>query len=214
MSKKINKELEENAIIYLTKALDESVKVKSEKKARSLIEEYGPVIDFYPIWHPFVSNNEHPEHQVFHGENLGYIDLDHCVTLKNAIINCPYDHINPLNLINHIKKMEINKNKEIIIGKELEFKLYDMFAIPILISYKDLNKSILSQKKILELWEKSLYPNEYSIGGEGAIYRFHEWEDVVDLFLGKPNNGKESTFVTSQTVDKMKIIWKTKKSKK
>lgn len=88
----------ERAIRYLTPS-DGTPAQRAEARALvlKLIEEYGPVVDSYPTWHPMVDLPNKRAGirnwvRTAPCEDIGYHGLDHTIYLAGAIITCPYGH--------------------------------------------------------------------------------------------------------------------------
>ena len=86
----------ESAINYLMpKTGSDEQKAAAKKQIISLINEYGPVIDSYPTWHPIVSRFPGDATHHFPPNNPRilrdyYKGLDHTILLVHGFISCPY----------------------------------------------------------------------------------------------------------------------------
>ena len=85
----------EKALNYLTpKQGTPKQKEDARHKIIDIIEEYGPVIDSYPTWHPIVSRFPRDDYKYAYTDpsllRSYYKGLDHTVLLAHGFISCPY----------------------------------------------------------------------------------------------------------------------------
>ncbi|HHO0939069.1 TPA: hypothetical protein ACRTTK_003108 [Aeromonas hydrophila] len=200
----------ERAIRRLTPS-DGTPEQKAAAKALvlKLIEDYGPVVDSYPVWHPIVDlpntyARPHDWAPTTPCENIGYHGLDHTIFLAGAIITCPYGygHQTVLNSVAALSHPDGDFEAE-----EIGIPLYNLSAIPILIRFEWLcglrpNKPIPSSVAIPKMLLKEL-PNWSTADYPEA------WEDMKDYLMGTPAGSRSSLFVTQETGQAMKTIWNT-----
>lgn len=189
----------------ISRNIDVSERIRSERKLCEIVEEYGPVVDAYPSWHPLVTHHENDGCPVTEpSERCGYKGLDHTRYFLNAFITCPYG-----------KGEEIFASVEAlskrcssvasIIAEPLDVQFYSASANPILV-YCDWAKTLSNNSMIPAslavplMLEKELPTRERSSYGE-------TWETMRPYFLGSPHGSRSSLFISQDTALTMKKIW-------
>jgi hypothetical protein len=190
---------------------------RQKEEARNIIidiiEEYGPVIDSYPTWHPIVSCFPRDPLHHFAPSDPTHIEsfrgLDHTVLLAHGFISCPYQGADKLieKINNSYELLNYNNSKIATIKAErLDIPLYNIKTETIFVKCD---------------WEQDLYQNNGTIPKNIAVplmlereipcWRFSEcgesWESMRREFLGLPHGNKSSLFVDQETGQAMKNIW-------
>ena len=209
--------LKQNNEVNFNKALDYLYYPEATEKDRKAIKaflnrkviKYGVIVNSYPIWHPFVSNQDFGNFSITPNRNLGYYGLDHTIYLKNAFITCPYGKSNVEAVMNSVSELKENVYAEIEATEIESINLYDKNASPILVTCT---------------WDDSLLDKFYRFGNsdEIAIPLFleselanwfsqenaKEWNVMKPYLLGKPVVKNESPFVTQNTGRKIEKLYK------
>lgn len=167
------------------------------------MDEYGPVVDAYPSWHPLVTNIQNACYpQTIPNKECGYEGLDHTIYFANAFITCPYG--NGKEVLNSVGSLQYNPAAKIY-AERLNVQLYDPKANPIIVwcewshsigKYKMIPTSValpLMLQKEIPCWE-------WSERGE-------TWETMRPYFLGSPHGSRSSLFVNQETGLAMKKVW-------
>ena len=78
----------QNAVNYLSIAVPEN-RPRVEKLVRGWVERFGPVVEGYPSWHPFMArvDRQNPSTSVGPQSHPG---VDHTICFVNAFVTCPY----------------------------------------------------------------------------------------------------------------------------
>jgi len=179
----------------------------SRIELQSVIHRYGPVIDYYPYWHPLVSFS--PEHghaavdprNIYKFENGNGI-LDHTIFLRNAIISC--SRRNTTDIVDWLSKQPEDPEASLRVHK-LGFPLYSEGCEAILIvcewnAYMESGHFIPPCIAIPRLLETEL-PNRFS------STKPESWITVRSMVLGEPCGARSSLFVRPETGQKLKRIW-------
>jgi len=186
----------ERAITKLISKLPPDNRNKSLDQLDEYIEQYGPVVDGYPTWHPFVwsdaSMSTHPDRR-----EHGYEGLDHVVYLKNAFISCPY--------AGQEKLVETAERREqgpfaTIEAEILELQLYHPRAKPVLVKCV-WDQSLRQQRMTIARWLE----NEIRFCHKAEVAE--TWDNMRSYFLGSPHGSRSSLFVSEETGSAMKRIW-------
>lgn len=200
----------ERAIRYLTPS-DGTPAQRADARALvlKLIEEFGPVVDSYPVWHPIVDlKNKYPGIRDWARttpcDDIGYHGLDHTIYLANAIITCPYGH-DTQTVLNAVAAL--SHPDGYFEAEEIEIPLYNLSATPIFIRFEWLcglepSRPIPSSVAIPKMLLKEL-PNW------STAQCPETWEDMKDYLMGTPAGSRSSLFVTQETGQAMKTIWNT-----
>ncbi|ECN9265259.1 hypothetical protein ZL58_14580 [Salmonella enterica subsp. enterica serovar Typhimurium] len=175
----------------------------------------GPVIEFYPAWHPFMD-----ELDLSHKWGIGKLNhilpresplagLDHTICFANGIITCPYDYHEELILRSYedYKKNRIlnhDHSHYVHIEPLKDVMLYHPNAKPYLITHSELELPFQPYNGswiIARMLKRQLPSMERHSCAE-------PWEDgTKQEFLGYPSWGNSSLLVDSKTTSKMRKIW-------
>lgn len=184
--------------------------VSEEERARSkaellrIVDEFGPVIDSYPSWHPLVAKHD-PHHPCTtpHPE-CGYQGLDHTRYFANAFITCPYGE--------GFKEVLASANKikhpaAFISARVLDVTLYNPMATPVLVTC-EWNRDLADDGTIplsiaAPLILQAEVPNwTWAQVGES-------WERMRHYLMGSPQGSRSSLFVNQETGQGIKKLWNT-----
>lgn len=177
---------------------EQSVKVLAE-----ILEEYGPVIDAYPSWHPLVSNHSEQRYPITApGRDCGYEGLDHTIYLANGFITCPYG--DGQDVIDSVESLPYNSVANIS-AEQIDAKLYSTSATPILVrcSWNDAPAPDGTIPKSLAV--PLLLEVELPCWRDAE--RAESWQTMRPYFLGRPCGSRSSLSVNQETGQTLKSIW-------
>jgi hypothetical protein len=191
----------DHAITKLISKLPPEKRRECLEKLDDVIERYGPVVDGYPTWHPFVWGVKNPLQRP--DAEHGYEDLDHVVHLKDAFISCPYS--DGTKLVRAINKMDPGPSATLE-AETLDFALYNESVTPVLVTCK--------WSEAYRLGDRTT-PQRIAIGrmleSELKFWQRAEvaetWETMRPYFLGTPHGSRSSLFVSETTGSAMKRVW-------
>ena len=167
--------------------------------------KFGPVVDFYPSWHPLVSaGQKNPRCPVMYPQaESGYRGVDHTILFRNGFISCPYsggdDEI--LKSISNITYPDIVN----VYGEKIDITLYHPEAKPVAV-YCDwefpsqLDGTISQRAAVALMIEEEIRHWRYADVAE-------TWDTMKGYFLGQPCGSKSSLFVNQKTGQAMKRTW-------
>ena len=227
----------ERALDYLVPKVGSAAqKDEARNKIIDLIDEYGPVIDSYPTWHPIVSRfprdtiHHFAPNKPTHLQDY-YKGLDHTILLAHGFISCPYQGSDKLiEEINNVYNSYKPKNMSEI--EKISDKMISSLLWGVLRKEHDA-ASIKAERLEIPLyniqtetifvkceWSKSLsedglIPKNIAIPlmleRELPCWRFAEcaehWQSQRGEFLGYPHGKISSLFVNQETGQAMKTIW-------
>jgi hypothetical protein len=180
---------------------DEAQRRRAKDELRELTEEFGPVVDAYPSWHPLVSNYRERHPATRPGPNCGYNGLDHTKYFVHGFITCPYG--DGQEVIDSVRALP-RHSVATITAERLDVKFYHPDTTAILVRCewsKHLpDKMIPISLAMPLLLEKELPHWRTAEVGE-------TWDTMRGYFLGKPHGSRSSLFVNQDTGQKMKKIW-------
>lgn len=203
---------------FLSDITDEKQRKKSIAKLKKIESECGPVIDSYPMWHPFLITSFVSDYE-FNNLNRLFGRLDHTIYFVNGILTAPY----------HPDFESFNRNVECL-NEILRKRFYKGYC-PVRISVEELNEQFWSPsaKPILikcnwsSEYDEDLDIRQKYINGKNAIalllksvcdaiaffndHKFEHWENMRSEILGQPNGNFSSMFVSEETGISMKEIW-------
>lgn len=208
----------QHALSYFVERLeDQQQRETGRQSLQDIVNEIGPVIEAYPIWHPLVSKQ-----RINHGNttftsvsqpsntrnHFGgcYEGLDHTMFFLNGFITCPYPHATQ-SVIESAEK--IIHPLATITTRQLDVKLYNSEATPILVKCDwelqaletfDENGRIslpVAMFCILDAMGTDWYHCEY-VG---------RWESMRPYLLGCPHGTRSSLFVNHKTGQSITKFW-------
>lgn len=190
---------------YLLSRLND-LSTKKQSDSRSVLQDLfidlGPVIDWYPDWHPLLNIQKKTREIVVPHADCGYKGLDHTVFFTQGFITCPYD--DGQKVIDSVHKQVLN-DAALITAERLAVKLYSSQATAILVKC-EWNKPLyddgtipLSTAMPLIL-EKAIEASKVSTFAE-------TWDSMLPHLLGKPHGRRSSLFVNQETGQAIKKTW-------
>ncbi|MCW0219116.1 MAG: hypothetical protein OJI67_12400 [Prosthecobacter sp.] len=181
---------------------------KSEAVLGALIDEYGPVVQSYPRWHPLVSSSPNPSKRIWTLNipevQTGFKGLDHTIYLRNGFITCPYS--NGQTVLDSVDKLKCSPGVSIN-AERINVPLYMPEATPILVKC-EWDHPMESDGTI----PKSLAV-PLMLETEASCWRDYEvaetWETMRPYILGGPRGSRSSLFVNQETGQVLKNLWNT-----
>jgi len=179
------------AINFYTRELESA----EEKKGAiefidKLIEEYGPVVDGYPSWHPFTSM-EGEEGYDPQTDPIGFEGLDHTIYFRDAFITAPYGNAKKVSDSVFERNDGYSEDREI-----LDTPLYHRGATPVLVKCvgipKEKDGTIGKRFAMGRMLSAELSQWETADCGES-------WETMSRYLLGTPCGSRSSLFVNQDT---------------
>lgn len=204
----------EMAIRKYTQNIPSGRRARSVKYMRELIATYGPVVDRYPIWHPFVTCSPWEGRMMGAlprtepGEACGYAGLDHVLLLRDAFLTCPYGECErevTTRSVNDLIPHSIADVAPHLLDDDVA--LYQIGTHPLLIQLEwlvplDPGGYIPTRFAIPLMLEQEL-PNWTTAKVAET------WADMRELFLGIGHHGGPSPFVSQETEREMEHVWNT-----
>lgn len=169
-----------------------------------LVCELGPVVDGYPIWHPFLTMQQSTGPQDVPNRQCGYDGLDHTVFFTNGFVTCPYHGVEKVT--NSVEKISRKITNFATLSTEvIDAPLYSKATDTIVVRC---------------LWHDPLdfggfIPKRTAIGLmlDHQIPNWHHsqvaetWETMRGYLLGHPHGARSSLFVSQETGMAMKRVW-------
>lgn len=188
----------------LSRLNDLSTKEQSESRSvlQDLFIDLGPVIDWYPDWHPLLNIQKKTRQVVAPHSDCGYKGLDHTVFFTHGFITCPYD--DGQKVIDSVRKQILN-DAALITAERLAVKFYSSQATAVLIKCE---------------WNKPLYDDgtiplstamplilEKAVDASKISTFAETWDNMLPHLLGKPHGRRSSLFVNQETGQAIKKTW-------
>lgn len=194
------------AVRYLTGQLPHQLRGAAESKVHQIIDQHGPVIDSYPIWHPFLAQETD---MATRPDSARYGDLDHTIFLCNGMITCPYESGDKITKAVHdIGFTGTGLPCGDLCAEKLDVKLYSTEATAVLIwfdwsRFPALTGSErISQRAAVGLATEAII-KDWSDAQVGET-----WESMAPYLLGCPHGSRSSLFVNEATGSAIKKIFK------
>lgn len=166
-----------------------------------LIKKYGPVVDGYPSWHPFVFYPSADNSRGCAPETLpqGFEGLDHTIYFRDAFVTAPYDGANRV-----VKSAEDRNDSYTYAEKINDVALYFYNTTPVLVTCEGIPKeedNTISKRFALGRMLSSELPAwETAQCGES-------WEDMRRYILGPPCGSRSSLFVNQDTGQALREVF-------
>jgi len=176
-----------------------------------LTNRLGPVVDFYPSWHPLVCNHNKTYDMSQPSNDCGYRGLDHNIFFANGFLSCPYHETNGQEIIdsvNELWKGEAHKRYSHVASIEAE-RINKPF-------YADGTDPILVEC----IWQKPLFsdhtiPKNIAVGlmleNEVPCWRESKcgetWETMRPYLMGEPCGKRSSMFLNQEAGQAMKKVY-------
>lgn len=192
----------ENYLLSRLNDLGDKEKSASRNTLQKLFMDLGPVIDWYPDWHPLLNIQNNTRSVVVPHADCGYQGLDHTVFFAHGFITCPYGDGEDV-----IESVQAQKYNDVafISAERLDVKFYSSQATAILVKC-EWNKPLyddgtipLSMAMPLIL-EKAINASKISTSAE-------TWDNMLPHLLGKPHGRRSSLFVNQETGQAIKKTW-------
>ncbi len=200
----------ESALRYLIPSDGNSeLRKKAKAKVLEILDEYGPVIDRYPIWHPILGKKIIRQNEAFPSvqDKHIYDGLNHTILFSHGFITCPHTASEKhTKVINSVASITQDSSLVKIVAEEIDIPLYRKGTTPILVkcewkSADSLEDGLIRKKIAIALMLESQIP----------CWRFSEvaetWETMRGYLLGEPNGARSSLFVNQETGQAMKNTW-------
>lgn len=186
--------------------LPEVDRKKSRNYINQVINELGPVINQYPIWHPLIIDKSKWQYYTKPCREIGYTKLDHTVFFVNGFITCPYneasnygqDIIDAVNAIHPIHGIQITAEK-------IPVTLYNFDTTSILV--KCIWPQSLKEDQTLPL--SAIMPKllDTAVKINEMGHSSFSLEEMESYLLGTPCGKRSSLFVDQTTGLAIKKMW-------
>lgn len=172
-------------------------RVAAERGLEWLVENHGPAVRAYPIWHPLVAHrpaHRHPFPITYPGHECGYLGLDHTALFAHAFVTCPYD--DGAGLFSSFAQLPEHMRHRLAIER-LDFPFYDRMTTPILVYWDhayDFDGHHVPKHLAIPMMLQELLPLANQRGTVAET-----WETMRPYLLGDPHGGRSSPFVDQDT---------------
>lgn len=197
---------EEQARSYLLSRIEPNERARSEAMFLDIVDELGPVIDSYPLWHPLVASQSNPRiPTTTPGWECGYKGLDHTVYFASGFVTCPYDDGEEvIDAVDELRRRQLHPLARIT-AERLKVQFYHPETTAVLVRCQ-WEKPLPADGMIPKSWAVPLLLEQ-----ELPCWRWAEvaetWETRRPYFLGQPHGRRSSLFVNQETGQVMKNVW-------
>ncbi|TVR12907.1 MAG: hypothetical protein EA401_08050 [Planctomycetota bacterium] len=191
---------------YLINRLPHHLRAASAERLDQIIKEYGPVVESYPDWHPFICHDlddRGSPRQLGLGTRIR--GLDHNIFLRNAVITCPYRGHHK-EVIETVQAMSELEDEAFIEAEELEVTFYGEGTVAILITchWRKESRSGFIPKPIAVA---RMIESQLPLRRHAWVVRGETWQTMQHYLLGQPHGSRSSLFVDEATGQAMKTVW-------
>ena len=175
---------------------------KALQVLHDLVDELGPVVDFYPSWHPLVAQHN-PRHPVRSpSEQCGYEGLDHTVHFAHGFVTCPYVDGSPV--LASVEQIKVPHGASLT-AELIDAPLYNTGTAPVVVRCEwdrplDMGKLVPKRTAVGLMLDQEIPGWRWSELGES-------WDTMSGYFLGGPHGARSSLFVSQETGMAMKRVW-------
>ena len=194
----VAKELNTNAIEYLTKNLSDPV--AGRREVENLITKLGSAIDRFPDWHPILTIPKQGSQHVGSLDDLNtYSGIDHTVEFVRGFITCPYSDDTAKELVASVNSLRG------LDAYQLEKPLYSDSAYPVVVEAVEVE---LEGDGTIRSRDALIWFAEETIKGARDAQVGETWWNIRSLILGTPHGSRSSLLVNSHTGSHMQKILK------
>lgn len=192
----------ESYLIPRPRDLEPVERERSRAMLSDLLEELGPVVDAYPMWHPLVAHDRGRDPVTHPVNGSGYEGLDHTCLFANGFVTCPYgDGSTVLESVARLPR----HHSATISARVLDIHFYAAGTTPVLVTcewHRPLNPdgTIPVALAVPLLLEKELPAWEWAQVAE-------TWESMRPYILGKPHGAVSSLFINQEGGQAIKKLW-------
>ncbi len=167
-----------------------------------LVDELGPVVDWYPSWHPLVGQHD-PHYPVQSpGEQCGYLGLDHTIHFAHGFVTCPYDDAE--RVIGSVESIVVPHGASLS-AERIHASLYGAGTTPVVVRCNweeplEMGRLIRKRVAVGLMLDQEVKSWHWSSLGE-------TWDTMRGYFLGEPHGARSSLFVSQDTAMAMKRVW-------
>lgn len=196
---------ERRALSYLTPkglGLEEAKRVKDI--ILDILDECGPVVESYPIWHPLVSHHHDCRSpRNYPSRESGYNGLDHTIYFRNGFVTCPYHNAD--DVLRSVENLETDYQIAEIEAREINVELYNTGTKPVLVK--------CNWKRPIQI--TGFVPKNIAVPllleKEVPCWRTAEvgetWESMKPYIMGSPHGSRSSLFVDQEAGKALKKVW-------
>jgi len=184
--------------------------IEEQRKAlqvlNELVSELGPVVDGYPVWHPFMVRQNTMGPLYVPNYHCGYEALNHTIFFAHGFVTCPHDGAEKVissveTVSKHIKRgAHLTANR---IDAPLYSNDTDTIVVKCVWDEPLDSEKFIPKQTAIGLMLEHVIPNWYHSGGVPS------WEKAREqgYFLGEPHGARSSLFINHETIMAMKRIW-------
>jgi hypothetical protein len=166
-----------------------------------LIVKYGPVVEGYPSWHPFVYESRSAASMKCAPETRpqGFEELDHTIYFRDAFVTAPYGNAD------RVVQSALNKKDGYISAEEItDVPLYNSGATPVLVTCEGIPKeddgTITKRFALGSMLSTELPAWTWAECGES-------WTNMRRYVLGTPCGSRSSLFVNQETGKALREVY-------
>jgi hypothetical protein len=189
-------------LLVLSPGVAPSDRLSAEQGLYDLIDELGPVVSGYPVWHPIIPGASLKSNLHYPDARIGYLGLDHTIMFVSGFVTCPYG--SGASVIDSVSNLRGHRTANIT-AEALEVPFYNAAVTPVVVkcdwktplsSNHMIPKSVaipLMIEKAMEIWHHT------EVG--------EPWNNVSAAMLGQPGGARSSLFVNQDTGLAMKHVY-------
>lgn len=167
-----------------------------------LVDELGPVVDFYPTWHPLVAQHNPRQPVRLPSAECGYEGLDHTVHFAHGFVTCPYGDAD--RVVASVERIKVQYGASMT-AETLDARLYNSGTTPVVVRCEwdrplEMGKLVPKRTAVGLMLDQEIPGWHWSQLGES-------WETMRGYLLGGPHGARSSLFVSQDTAMAMKRIW-------
>lgn len=216
MAFRISDEIEQGlkrATQHLIDPLPPSLRGDAKTALLKLVKQFGPVVDRYPAWHPFLAGYFHPPYRSrwlpsTPQNDCGFVGLNNCIFLRDAIILSHNGEICSMEKYFSSKTVSfINDWVSPYARVEclpVDAPLYSEKAttVAFICSWKD---GVLKDGTIAPRNATALFLKAFCESATEST-RPEEWKDILGYVIGGPCGNRSSLFVNQATGQGLKNL--------
>jgi hypothetical protein len=197
------------AVQHMTQWLKPEQRAKAERVLREIVEDCGPVVESYPVWHPLVDTGKHTRDRFTDvrpsWENGWSEGIDHAVLMRSGFITSPYrcsaDVVAAAEALTNAAKGEMYFTAEVL----PKGALYNDAATPVVVRME----MGLESDGTIERWRATRGVLEWASTRARHAQAYatqcaEPWENLTGMLLGYPNGKRSSLVINEATGNAMR----------
>lgn len=189
---------------HYTEFLNPEEQVRAKVYLNALVNELGPVVSHYPVWHPLVRHLAAKDYHCTPSLMFDYPGVSQSLKFVSGFISVSYSEEHIQETIDAIETLPV-MDDAVVTYERIKQPLYHPNALVLLVRV-NWDRPLLPDRtlplyivvpNIMKMVMASAFSSTYA----------EDWRSMVAYFLGSPHSEDESVFVNEETTSILKRLW-------